>query len=130
MTGRSCTLLIVEGTSTARSLHGDPAFRAEATVSPAGSGLGTYRPCRRQASPLFRLFDRFAAVYDERFAPVYGDWRKVVREVVEKFLACGILEHGFARIRSPRECEPPAWPTPARRSPVSDETDSIIWGEV
>ena len=37
--------------------------------------------------------------YEERFAAVYGDWRPVVREVADKFLACGILEHGFARVR-------------------------------
>jgi hypothetical protein len=37
---------------------------------------------------------------DERFAPVYGDWRPVVREVADKFLAWGVLDHGFARVRS------------------------------
>ena len=35
----------------------------------------------------------------ERFARDYGPWRPVVGEVTDKFLACGILEHGFARIR-------------------------------
>ncbi|MSO63446.1 MAG: hypothetical protein EXQ50_15400, partial [Acidobacteria bacterium] len=30
---------------------------------------------------------------------MYGDWRPVMREVAEKFLACGILAHGFARVR-------------------------------
>ena len=38
-------------------------------------------------------------VYDERFAPRYGAWRAVVREVADKFLACGILNHAFARVR-------------------------------
>ena len=38
-------------------------------------------------------------MYDERFAREYGPWRPVVGEVTDKFLACGILEHGFARIR-------------------------------
>ena len=33
------------------------------------------------------------------FAPTYGAWRAVVSEVVDKFLACGVLEHGFARVR-------------------------------
>jgi len=28
----------------------------------------------------------------------WGYWRSVVGEVVEKFLACGILKHGFARV--------------------------------
>jgi hypothetical protein len=65
--------------------------------------LGLYKPRRAQASPLFRLVqDRFEAlriVYDERFAERYGPWRSVVGEVADKFLACGILDHGFARVR-------------------------------
>jgi hypothetical protein len=44
-------------------------------------------------------FDAFHAAYEERFAQTYGDWRPVVREVAGKFLACGILAHGFARVR-------------------------------
>jgi hypothetical protein len=46
--------------------------------------------------------DRFTdvhAVWEDRFARTYGDWRPVVREVANKFLACGILDHGFARVR-------------------------------
>ena len=65
--------------------------------------LGVYKPRRPQASPLFRLvrdhLHRLQTVYDERFAREYGPWRPVVGEVTDKFLACGILEHGFARIR-------------------------------
>ena len=67
------------------------------------SPSGVYRPRRPQASPLYRLiedhFDEFYTVYDERFARRWGYWRKVVGEVVEKFQACGILKHGFARVR-------------------------------
>ena len=69
----------------------------------AGGSVGIYRPRRPRASPLYRLLDdhfhTFATVYDERFAPRWGPWRRVVPDVVEKFLACGILEHGFARVR-------------------------------
>lgn len=54
-----------------------------------------YKPRRPQASPLFRLvqdhFGTLQTVYDDRFAPTYGEWRPVVREVTEEFLACGIL---------------------------------------
>ena len=42
---------------------------------------------------------RLQTVYDERFAREYGPWRPVVGQVADKFLACGVLEHGFARIR-------------------------------
>ncbi|NIM52354.1 MAG: IS91 family transposase, partial [Gemmatimonadales bacterium] len=69
----------------------------------APGSLGVYRPRRPRASPLYRLledhFAEFSTVYDERFAHRYGYWRPVVAEVVEKFLACGILKHGFARVR-------------------------------
>jgi hypothetical protein len=65
--------------------------------------LGVYRPRRPQASALYRLiedhFEEFATVYDERFARRWGYWRPVVARVVEKYLACGILKHGFARVR-------------------------------
>lgn len=59
-----------------------------------GSSPTTSRPSQRctTSAPL-------ATVYDERFAHRWGPWRRVVPDVVEKFLACGILEHGFARVR-------------------------------
>ena len=56
---------------------------------------GVYKHRRPQASPLYRLIDDhfqgFSNVYDERFSRRWGYWRQVVGEVVEKFLACGIL---------------------------------------
>ena len=64
---------------------------------------GVYRPRKPQASPLYRLiedhFEEFSTVYDERFSRRWGYWRSVVGDVVEKFLSCGILKHGFARVR-------------------------------
>ncbi|WP_434479315.1 IS91 family transposase [Gemmatimonas sp.] len=69
----------------------------------APAARGVYQPRRPQASPLFRLVSdhlhRLQTVYDERFAREYGPWCSVVAQVAEKFLACGILDHGFARIR-------------------------------
>ena len=41
---------------------------------------------------------RLQTVYDDRFKREYGPWRPVVTKVTDKFLACGVLEHGFARI--------------------------------
>ena len=69
----------------------------------APAARGVYTPRRPQASPLFRLMSdhlpRLQTGYDDRFAREYGPWRPVVAQVAEKFLACGVLEHGFARIR-------------------------------
>jgi hypothetical protein len=44
-------------------------------------------------------FGEVCTVCDEGFARRWGYWRKVVGEVVDKFQACGILKHGFARVR-------------------------------
>ncbi len=66
----------------------------------------TYRPRRPRASPLWKLldryFDEFQQVYDERYRKRYGFWRPVISCTVEKFLACGDLREGFARVRCPR----------------------------
>jgi len=56
-----------------------------------------------QASRLFRLvsdhLQRLQTAYDDRFAREYGPWRPVVAQVHDTFLACGVLDRGFARIR-------------------------------
>ena len=69
----------------------------------APAARGVYQPRRPQASPLFRLvsdhLQRLQTAYDERFAREYGPWRPVVAQVAGKFLACGVLDHGFARMR-------------------------------
>ncbi len=69
----------------------------------APAARGVYKPRRPLASPLFRLvadrLQRLQTVYDERFAREYGPWRPVVTQVADTFLARGVLDHGFARIR-------------------------------
>ena len=62
-----------------------------------------YRPRRPKASPLWqclsRHFDTFLETYTERYQPRYGFLRPIIPEVVNKFLDCGDLERGFARVR-------------------------------
>ena len=81
---------------------------APGTTQPVGrwrsaTPAGVYRPRRPRTSPLYRLiedhFEEFATVYDELLARRCGYWRPVVSRVVEKYLACRILKHGFARVR-------------------------------
>jgi len=74
-------------------------------VSPprsAAQSRPAYRP-RRLQTPLYLLlrdhFAEFRRIYDDRFAPRYGAFRPVVEKVVERFLACGDLRQGFARVR-------------------------------
>ena len=62
-----------------------------------------YRPRQPHISPLWqclkRHFDAFCAGYEARFQPRYGFLRPIIPEVVGKFLDCGTLEQGFARVR-------------------------------
>jgi transposase-like protein len=37
-------------------------------------------------------------VYDERYSKQHGCWRPIIRSVIEEFLDCGDLRHGFARV--------------------------------
>ena len=44
-------------------------------------------------------FETLTHVHEERYEPTHGPLRPVVTEVVGRFLDCGLLEHGFARVR-------------------------------
>ncbi len=52
---------------------------------------------------------RLQTLYDESFAREYGPWRPFVAQVADKFLACGMLEHGFARIMSRKHVVKHGW---------------------
>ncbi|HCF93553.1 MAG TPA: hypothetical protein DEW46_00675 [Verrucomicrobia bacterium] len=62
-----------------------------------------YRPRRPKSSPLWKClsghFNAFLELYEEQYQPRYGFLRPIIPEVVNKFLDCGDLEHGFARVR-------------------------------
>jgi len=64
-----------------------------------------YRPRQPRQSPLYltieRYFPEFERTYDERYAKRYGPWRPIIGDVVRKFLRCGDLHFGFARVRCP-----------------------------
>jgi hypothetical protein len=64
---------------------------------------GVYRRRRPESSVLYRAlahhFETFLQVYDERFQPTFGHLRHVVQKAVYRFLDCGILDQGFARLR-------------------------------
>ncbi|TAN35795.1 MAG: hypothetical protein EPN23_10365 [Verrucomicrobia bacterium] len=63
---------------------------------------GAYRPRQPRTSPLWRClvahFDEFLALYPERYQARLDGLRPVIQHVVEKFMACGDLAQGFARI--------------------------------
>lgn len=65
----------------------------------------SYRPRDHEASPFFKVvrdhFDEFERVYPEKYQERYGYWRPVIRSSIDKFLKCGDLKEGFARVRCP-----------------------------
>ena len=74
--------------------------------SPGFAGEKLYRPRRPEKtvfySVLYHHYERFAAEYEERFEREYGRWRNVISQTVRKYLDCGNLKRGFARIRCPQ----------------------------
>jgi len=67
----------------------------------------TYRQRQPRRSPLYQIledhFESFLLCYEERFRNRYGPLRSdITRRTVYKYLDCGILEHGFARVVCPQ----------------------------
>ena len=44
-------------------------------------------------------FETLEQVHDEQFARQYGFFRPYVRRVIYRYLDCGILHNGFARVK-------------------------------
>ncbi|MEW6667000.1 MAG: transposase [Thermodesulfobacteriota bacterium] len=66
-------------------------------ISPA------YRPRKPQDSTYYQCvedhFEEFQRIYDERFTIKYGFFRAYVKQVIYRYLDCGILHNGFARVK-------------------------------
>ena len=62
-----------------------------------------YRQRNPQNSPYYQCvedhFETFEQVYDERFERRYGFFRPYVKQVIYRYLDCGVLHNGFARVR-------------------------------
>ena len=62
-----------------------------------------YKPRNPQSSQYYQCvedhFETLEQVYDERFAKQYGFFRPYVRQVIYRYLDCGILHNGFARVK-------------------------------
>jgi len=62
-----------------------------------------YLPRKPKDSQYYRCvedhFETLEQVYDERFSKQYGFFRPYVRQVIYRYLDCGILHNGFARVK-------------------------------
>ncbi|HBA39696.1 MAG TPA: hypothetical protein DCZ05_08120 [Deltaproteobacteria bacterium] len=67
-----------------------------------------YKPRNPKISLLYQSirdhYEEFESVYVERYQKKCGVLRDVVREVIYKYLGCGDLTKGFARIKC-KECK-------------------------
>ena len=72
---------------------------------PAVQSARVYRPRRPRQTPLYRLVEQhheqFQRVYAERYQKRYGFWRPVIADAIDRYLKCGDLRQGFARVRCP-----------------------------
>ena len=64
-----------------------------------------YQSRKPQESPFYQLveqyYNEFELIYPERYQQKYGFWRLVIGDAVAKFLKCGDIHEGFARVRCP-----------------------------
>ncbi len=65
-----------------------------------------YRPRNPCATTLYRLiekhYDSVKGLWEERFEHRYGFWRGFVDSAINRYLDCGLFEHGFARVQCAR----------------------------
>jgi transposase-like protein len=68
-----------------------------------GNPSAVYHPRNPRDTALYAVIEdhleEFIRVYDEKYQKEFGFWRPVIQEVMEKYLECGDLHHGFARVR-------------------------------
>ncbi len=70
--------------------------------------VAIYQQRNPQSTPLYllveSLYEKVKAMWDERFERSYGFWRGFLDDVVMRYLDCGVLESGFARVYC-KHCE-------------------------
>ena len=67
------------------------------------TGTDVYRPRNPRASDYFRSveahFEELEGVWDDRYANRYGFWRPYTLDMIYRYLDCGDLHNGFARVK-------------------------------
>jgi len=67
------------------------------------SALDVYHPRNPSASDYYKCveshFEELAQVWDDRYAHRFGFWRPYVMDVIHRYLDCGDLRCGFARVK-------------------------------
>ena len=72
-------------------------------LAPKHFDAGIYQPRNPQAGGYFRCvqdhFEQLQMLWQDRYEPRYGFWRSYVADVIYRYLECGDLHLGFARVR-------------------------------
>ncbi len=88
-----------------RTLHtlGADSIGAPSGAIPQAERRSRFRPRDPSATPLYRLiarhYETVKACWEERFEDGLGFWRGFVDDAVNRYLDCGLFEHGFARVQ-------------------------------
>ena len=51
---------------------------------------------------VYNHFQEYQNMYPDKYEKHFGFLRKIIPKTIHKYLDCGILEHGFARVRCPQ----------------------------
>ncbi len=72
-------------------------------ASPTAIDFDVYQPRNPKANAYYRCvadhFEQLEAVWDERYQSRFGFWRAYVMDVIHRYLDCGDLHFGFARVK-------------------------------
>jgi len=72
------------------------------------TGVESYKPRVDRKSVYFLCvqdhYEKLKSVWEERYQQGFGYWRSFVTDVIYKYLECGDLHFGFARVKC-RECK-------------------------
>ena len=70
---------------------------------PTPIDFDVYQPRNPKASGYYRCvedhFDQLDAVWDDLYQSCFGFWRPYVMDVIHRYLDCGDLHLGFARVK-------------------------------
>jgi hypothetical protein len=78
-------------------------FAASAQKNTGSHPSTVYRPRKQKVSGYYRCvedhFEQLEAVWDERYQGRFGFWRPYLMDVIRRYLDCGDLHFGFARVK-------------------------------
>ena len=72
-------------------------------ASPTAFDIDVYQPRNPKASAYYSCvedhFEQLETVWGERYQRRFGFWRPSVMDVIQRYLDCGNLHFGFARVK-------------------------------